>query len=76
MSDTKKLASPFAFNRNFTSVPGCFGWEGFRLQRLIGPILYALLLFKGCLSADLYCVDYWTSAKGVRAIYSFRVTWT
>jgi len=77
MSDTKKLASPYLeYIATWNSALHQIGVVAFVLRRLIGPLLYTLLLFKGCLSANLYCVDYWTNTKGVRAIYSFRATRT
>jgi hypothetical protein len=61
MSDTKKLASPFLLliYRNLEFDPSYYQDRNFVLRRLIGPILYTLLLFKACLLANSFCAQYW-----------------
>lgn len=48
------------------------GVVAFVLRRLIGPILYAFLLFKVCFSANFSRTRYWPYSKGDRPIYIFR----
>ena len=48
------------------------GVVAFVLRRLIGPNLFAFLLFKACLSANFSRTRYWPYSKGDRPIYIFR----
>jgi len=74
MSDTKKLASPYLkYIATWNSARHQIGVVAFVLRRLIGPLLYTLLLFKACLSANYFCAQYWPNLKGVLAIYTFRL---